>query len=314
MIIVDKMVEILDENSTFRRIFEEELKFLHKYSPDNWGITFHAKDKIRIQYKWLIVMTIGKSRIWLSTAPQDYYSLNNLNCWEWDKNDYPKYTRFNINSINGYFSGTYNEWKKVKASHTKYIESMEKQQYHLSESTRKNFESDFVDTVQKKFNISLPFPDYYIDIDKETQKILPELSEDEVANISITTKKQLVKARIGQDKFRKKLISKYGKCQICSIDIETALRASHIKPWSKSNNKERLDPKNGLLLCANHDVLFDKHLISFSDNGEILISKHIPSEAMKNLNLKEGTKLKLSKKTMDYMAEHRNAYYKKQHK
>ena len=39
---------------------------------------------------------------------------------------------------------------------------------------------------------------------------------------------------------------------------ESLLFASHIKPWSDSNNKERLDPYNGFLLTPNLDVCFDK--------------------------------------------------------
>ncbi|MBC6498434.1 hypothetical protein H7R52_05740 [Weissella confusa] len=33
--------------------------------------------------------------------------------------------------------------------------------------------------------------------------------------------------------------------------------ASHIKPWAKANNQERLDSDNGLWLCVLHDALFE---------------------------------------------------------
>ena len=39
------------------------------------------------------------------------------------------------------------------------------------------------------------------------------------------------------------------------------LIASHIKPWRVSNNNERLDVYNGLLLLPNLDKLFDKGYI-----------------------------------------------------
>jgi putative restriction endonuclease len=51
------------------------------------------------------------------------------------------------------------------------------------------------------------------------------------------------------------------------------LVASHIKPWSKSNDDEKLDGCNGLLLSPHVDHLFDRGLISFSDTGHLLVSK-----------------------------------------
>jgi predicted restriction endonuclease len=50
------------------------------------------------------------------------------------------------------------------------------------------------------------------------------------------------------------------------------LRASHLKPWRDSDNTERLDGENGLLLTPSIDHLFDRGFISFENNGELLIS------------------------------------------
>lgn len=36
------------------------------------------------------------------------------------------------------------------------------------------------------------------------------------------------------------------------------LRASHIKPWAASNDKERVDVRNGLAACPMHDAAFDR--------------------------------------------------------
>lgn len=54
------------------------------------------------------------------------------------------------------------------------------------------------------------------------------------------------------------------------------LRASHIKPWSDSNNRERLDPHNGLFLSPNYDHLFDHGYITFADDGALLVSNEPP--------------------------------------
>ena len=54
-----------------------------------------------------------------------------------------------------------------------------------------------------------------------------------------------------------------------------ALEASHIKPWADSNDSERLDPNNGLLLTASLHKLFDAGLISFEDSGKMLVSSKL---------------------------------------
>ena len=50
--------------------------------------------------------------------------------------------------------------------------------------------------------------------------------------------------------------------------------ASHIKAFSDENttDEEKYDINNGLLLCANADALFDKHLISVNENKELVFS------------------------------------------
>lgn len=65
-------------------------------------------------------------------------------------------------------------------------------------------------------------------------------------------------------------------CPICEIDIAHMLIASHIKPFRDcAHIYEAIDHNNGLLLCRNHDYLFDQGYISFDDDGKLLISKQL---------------------------------------
>ena len=81
--------------------------------------------------------------------------------------------------------------------------------------------------------------------------------------IPVTECQRLIDARLGQGAFRSALMSRRPKCSLTGIALQDVLIASHINPWSRSNNLERLDPENGILLCANIDRLFDQGLISF---------------------------------------------------
>jgi len=102
----------------------------------------------------------------------------------------------------------------------------------------------------------------------------------------LTERERLAAARVGQGDFRTALIGIWGgACPVAGVDELRILRASHIKPWRASTNRERLDPYNGLLLCANIDALFDRGLISFTDEGVLLISPDVSAENRERLGL-----------------------------
>lgn len=121
-----------------------------------------------------------------------------------------------------------------------------------------------------------------------------------------------IKVRVTQGKFRDSLLKRDRKCVICGLDIESLLVASHIKPWSKANNYEKQDENNGLLLCANHDALFDKGYISFDEDGSIIISSKIDKDNYDKLNIDiNDNMLFRNEKQKQYMKYHaRNIFIK----
>lgn len=115
-----------------------------------------------------------------------------------------------------------------------------------------------------------------------------------------------IKARIAQGAFRRLLFHSQGcHCRLCNIAIESVLRASHIKEWAAASREERIDSENGLLLCATHDALFDRHLISFDPNtGALLISASIDEAQKAALNLPNNYRIELSDRMRNYMHIH----------
>lgn len=124
-----------------------------------------------------------------------------------------------------------------------------------------------------------------------------------------TEVERIMKQRIGQSFFREMLIKKYHKCLISNIENKKLLVASHIKPWSKSSNLEKLDINNGLLLNSLFDKLFDTGLISFDENGNIMISSYLSIEDKKIIfsEYKVSICINLSAKSQKYM-EYHNKY------
>lgn len=124
---------------------------------------------------------------------------------------------------------------------------------------------------------------------------------------------KIVKTRVSQGSFRRLLLLEHHQCNLCDISTTSVLRASHIKEWSESSREERIDANNGLLLCANHDALFDRHLISFEpDTGNICISASIDSNQRKALNLSESARLSMTDRMKSYMQIHYKKFIEKE--
>ncbi len=85
----------------------------------------------------------------------------------------------------------------------------------------------------------------------------------------------IVKTRINQSFFRSTILSSYNQaCCITGLSLPELLIASHIIPWHE-NEKERLNPRNGLCLNALHDKAFDKGLITVSTDYKVVVSNYI---------------------------------------
>lgn len=177
------------------------------------------------------------------------------------------------------------------------------------------------------FNKSIPLSETSIEFSRKIQsrKLLTLSEENSLLNLididniyepptnitqPIIGKEQLrlTKSRINQSYFRNQLIKKYKKCVLCGLSNPNLLIASHSKSWSESNDKEKVDPMNGLLLCPNHDALFDKHLISFDENKKILISPHIKESDFKLLNISYNLSIDIPNDAMTYINYHRKKY------
>ena len=80
-------------------------------------------------------------------------------------------------------------------------------------------------------------------------------------------------------------------------------------------NEEKYDINNGLLLSANADALFDKHLITISENKELVFSYLLDGDdRLKNqlLLLQPIFKPILNEKRMQYLAYHRQVFERKE--
>ncbi|MBC5806030.1 MAG: HNH endonuclease [Candidatus Eremiobacter antarcticus] len=101
----------------------------------------------------------------------------------------------------------------------------------------------------------------HIEAGIESDSLIPE-----------TQREALITARRGQGLFKQRVSKIESHCRITRVSNTAHLRASHCKPWRDSNNEERLNGENGLLLTPTIDHLFDRGFIGFEDTGELIIS------------------------------------------
>jgi predicted restriction endonuclease len=88
---------------------------------------------------------------------------------------------------------------------------------------------------------------------------------------------QLLRMRRGQVVFKRNVMLHERFCRVTNVSDIRHLRASHIKPWRISDDREKLSGSNGLLLAPHIDHLFDQGWISFGDKEEIMVSSKISS-------------------------------------
>lgn len=158
------------------------------------------------------------------------------------------------------------------------------------------------------------FVDYKDDIVKYDYPGAAEAEQRiENSNISPRKKETLIQARIGQGEYRRKLIEDCQYCPFTLVNDERLLIASHIKPWAKSDDAEKVDYKNGFALTPTYDKLFDGGFITFNDDKSVIVSPWISPMNQKRLSIYNGMKvpkLQLDDKREAYLEYHREYVYK----
>jgi putative restriction endonuclease len=116
--------------------------------------------------------------------------------------------------------------------------------------------------------------EYEINLEIEARKLIGD-----------PVKIELTKSRRGQGIFKANLRLVEHRCRITGVSNIKHLRASHIKPWAASDNYEKIDGYNGLLLSPHVDHLFDRGFISFKDSGVLLVSKELNPKVLEQWSI-----------------------------
>ena len=126
---------------------------------------------------------------------------------------------------------------------------------------------------------------------------------------AVTTKSR----GIAQRMFRGNLMRLWqGSCAVTSVQEPRLLRSGHIKPWVDSNVQEKVDHFNGLLLIPNLDALFNEGLISFRDNGGILVSEAWRADDKRRMRITSDLHLRtVHSESCHYLEYHRDVVFER---
>lgn len=323
--IESKIVSLLS-NAEHRKlclsVFLESIIEANLCGANKWG-TYYRDDaeRLRLLVGSLIVMTIQREGIWialdsqlLQESKEEMNLLNLSKDWFWDTGRWAKYIR--LPSKNGYYIPSKDHlriWPIIKKFHFAYIDKAGKMFSQLREDSQKNHMPSVLEYLRHEFNRYVPEP-IYEDSDSVNNPIL-DIQEYQTTHqykkLTNTERKSIIQSRVGQGRFREELIRFWRGCAVTNCKIIEVLRASHIKPWRKSNNEERLDVFNGLLLVPNLDIAFDNGLISFNDDGKILISDYFTEDERFKLGVKNDMKiLKIDQRHREYLKYHRENVFR----
>lgn len=144
--------------------------------------------------------------------------------------------------------------------------------------------------------------------EQQVQAELSAMPEPAAQNTEVL---RMVRQRVGQQAYRQAMLDYWGgACAVTGLALPQALRASHAKPWAEcASDAERLDVYNGFLLSANLDVLFDSFLVSFTDEGDVLVSETITPSDQQKMGLTAGMRLRwMSAQHGPYLRFHRQRF------
>lgn len=152
--------------------------------------------------------------------------------------------------------------------------------------------------LPRLYQLAVSLPDAPLHAFRAQTAKLPKTTEAE----------RLVVQRIGQNIFRGSLMDYWqGSCPLTGISDPALLRASHIIPWSEcTDDAQRLDVHNGLLLSALWDAAFDRALVTFDDDGNPLFSPHLSDAAHQALYWNQS--IPLTDSHRENMVHHRQRF------
>lgn len=320
---VEEVVSSLLPDEEYRKtclsLFAQSLNEANSYGRNKWGVYYSSNEGVRLLVGSIIVCTIHKDGMWLSLDMQSLNErkdhlrlLEKSSAWHWDPGEYAEYKA--VPSRNGYYvpsSKDLDLWPVLRDLHFEYLKKVAHKYHQLKPASQRRHTPELLVYLRGELGRTIPGPDYDTTSEPDIFQEIEEFKNTH-RELSETERESLVQSRIGQGPFRSDLEKYWRTCAVTGCASSRFLTASHIKPWKNSNNLERLDVYNGLLLVPNLDRAFDRGFISFNDEGKIIISDSLKDRDRIALGIHSGMRLrKIDRNHLPYLEYHRQNVFLK---
>lgn len=159
---------------------------------------------------------------------------------------------------------------------------------------------------------------YAADVAVTTDENLAEAQDDYLVlgaqPLSSADRQIIARSRgIAQRVFRGNLFRLWnGACAVTGVREPLALKACHVKPLAVANTEEKIDPFNGILLVPNLDALLTKGLISFREDGTVMVSSHWAADDQRLMHVTPDLHLRQAfREAQPYLAYHRECCFRR---
>ena len=311
---VKRVVEELYPREDIRRIclkvFFIPINQADVFGSEKWGVYF-TEEKIRHLVGNLIVCTANQGALWMALDAEMLASGNNRRLldeaegWTWDLDGYPEYSQ--VPSVNGHYKPhlSNSETRRlVEDLHLSFVRKTADKYEKLRKDSRRKHDDEMIDYLSQELERFVPRPQFD-DTQDFADSPLRDLETLQSAdnNLHETERRIVRESRLGQGTFRRRLIQFWSECSVTGNWLwgdNPAESISH-QTLARSSNEQRLDVYNGFLLLPNLDSAFDSGLITFQNNGEIIVSDKLPEGDRDILGISRDMKI-------DGACRHHNKY------
>jgi len=261
------VISLLPQRETreiYLSLFLESVNQANICGNGKWGV-YYLKDRIRLLVGNLIVFTIHRDKIWLSTdktlldkSAKNQNILEQSDDWQWDTDDYPEYAK--IPSRNGYYTPAEKHpelWHLIRELHFEFIKKTAEKYRKLNKRSQLNHSQALLDYICDELGQPVPVPDY----GRSDYFVFTEEIPDNTDFYEGSKQRVIVNAYERNPKARQECIAHYGTiCSVCGFDFakiygdvgEGFIHVHHLKPLSEIGEEYKVDPITDLCpICPN---------------------------------------------------------------
>ncbi len=159
----------------------------------------------------------------------------------------------------------------LRKAHIKGVAPWEKDNQEIAIAFRSDFIGEYVRNLESLHSFGESDAD--LEILEEVTDNPDEVNDTEIATVTVERQNAVisVKKKIRDNSFKSRILTSYSnKCAFCGVQLKL-IDAAHIVPVQHDGTDET---PNGIALCALHHRAFDRNLVTFNGDYQIIYNQN----------------------------------------